>query len=199
MRVSSTSELKTWAFFIVSIIAAVFLHEFGHCIAAWFCGVKAIPTFAKAYYYNVPAHAVNLISLGGIIGTVVASLFAIAFFLFSKFNSKPVVLAASLAYLGGYCFRFLLKGRGHDGTEFQQAQAALGTAYSGHFVDWLFVSLFIIGTTTWLLRSKPGLKTIPRIIIGIVVSLVVLIELQDLNDKFFDPLLRYNHEAKRSS
>lgn len=188
MRVNFTSELKIWSVFVVSIIAAVFLHEFGHCVAAWFYGIKAIPTPAKTYHDNIPARIGNVISLGGIIGTVIAVLFAIAFFLFSKFKLKLVVLAASLAYLGGYCLRFLLKGRGHDSTEFQEAQAALGASYSGHFVDWLFVSLFIVGSIAWFIRCKPGLKIIPRIIIGIVVSLVVLIELQDLNNKIFDPL-----------
>lgn len=188
MRVNFTSELKIWSVFVVSIIAAVFLHEFGHCVAAWFCGVKAIPTFAKAYYQNnFPVHIGNVISLGGIIGTVAASLFAIALFLFSKFSLKSVVLAASLAYLGVYCIRFLLKGRGHDATEFQEAQAVLGTTYSGHFVDWLFVSLFIFGSIIWFMRCKPGLIIIPRIIIGIIVSLVLLIELQHLNNKIFDP------------
>lgn len=189
MRANVSSELKIWLVFVLSIIAAVFLHEFGHCVAAWLYGVKAIPTLAKAYYHdNIPAHVNNIISLGGIIGTAVASLIAIALFLFSKFNLKIVVLAASLADLGGYCLRFLLKGRGHDGTEFQEAQAALGTVYSGHFIDWLFVSLFILGSMIWFMRSKPGVKIIPRIIIGTVVSLVLLIALQDLNNKFFDPL-----------
>jgi hypothetical protein len=189
MRVSFTSELKIWSIFFVSIIVAVFLHEFGHCVAAWFYGVRAIPTPAKAYYQdNFPAHVGNVISLGGIIGTAIASLFAIALFLFSKFNLKLVVLAAALAYLGGYCIRFILKGRGHDSTEFQEAQAALGTTYSGHFVDWLFASLFIVGSITWFIRCKPGLKIIPRIIIGIIVSLLLLVELQDLNNKIFDPV-----------
>lgn len=189
MRINYKSELKIWSAYFAAIIFAVFVHELGHCSIAWYHGIKAIPTPAKAYYGNVSLNLNNAISLGGIAGTVTVSLLAITVFVFSKFNFKSIVLAASLASPGLYSFLFLLKGRGHDSTEFQEAQSALGAAYSGHFTDWLFVSLVIIGFTIWLIRSKPGVKTIPRIVIGIFVSIVFLAALQDLNNKIFDSLL----------
>jgi hypothetical protein len=189
MQLSYKSELKLWSLFLAVIIIAVFVHELGHCTVAWYNGIKAIPTPAKAYYPGgVPPDLSNVISLGGVIGTVVASLFAIALFVFSKFNLKSVVLAAALVSPGVYTIMFLLKGRGHDSTEFQEAQAAMGASYSGHSVDWLFIFLLVIGGAIGFMQRKPNQKIIARIIIGVVVSFVFLVVLQNINNKIFDPL-----------
>jgi hypothetical protein len=78
---------------------------------------------------------------------------------------------------GFYTLRFVLAGRGHDGTEFQEAQAALGLSYTGHGLDWLFVSLFVAATVFWFWRARARLtpKLVARLIVaptrlGLVIS-----------------------------
>jgi hypothetical protein len=189
MQLNYKSEIKIWFVYFVTIIIADFIHELGHCMIAWVNGIPAIPTPAKTYTLeNLPVHLTNAFSLGGIAGTIVFSLVIVLAYLFSSSNFNSAVLAGALANPGMYSFLFFFKGRGHSGSEFQNAQAALGQSYSGHFLDWLLISIFIVGAITWFIKSKPGLKIIPRIIIGIVISILFLSALQDLNNKIFDPL-----------
>jgi hypothetical protein len=189
MQFNYKSEIKNWSVYFITIIIAVFIHELGHCIIAWANGVPAIPTPAKTYpLENISVQLTNAFSLGGISGTIAFSLAIVSAYLFSSSKFNSAVLAGALANPGMYSFLFFLKGRGHSGSEFQKAQAALGQSYSGHFLDWLLVSIFIVGAITWFIKSKAGLKIVPRIIIGFAISILFLSALQDLNNKFFDPL-----------
>ncbi len=91
---------------------------------------------------------------------------------------------------GFYTLRFILAGRGHDGAEFQQAQSALGLAYSGHGVDWLFVAAFAMATGFWFLRTRARLSLglAGRLIGGALAGLLVVVLLQTINNALFDRL-----------
>jgi predicted small integral membrane protein len=91
---------------------------------------------------------------------------------------------------GFYALRFILFGRGHDATEFQEAQAALGLPYDGHALDWAFAGLFLGATAFWLWRTRRplSLRLAARLVIGSVVALTALILLQSVNNLVFDPL-----------
>ena len=100
------------------------------------------------------------------------------------------MLAGTMTVPGFYVLRFVLAGRGHDGTEFQEAQAVLGFNYAGHAVDWLFVVLFALATVVWFWRvcPRPTIRLAGRLLLGSVVALTVLVLLQVINNAVFDPL-----------
>lgn len=85
---------------------------------------------------------------------------------------------------------FLLRGRGHNDTEFQEAQAAFGMDYSGHSVDWIFLSIFIAGALAWIIKSKPGYKSIGRVLLGSVLTFFFIAVLQSVNNALFDPIFQ---------
>jgi hypothetical protein len=191
MDINYRNETKTWSIYLVTIVISLYLHEIGHCLPAWFNGFKAIPTPVKEYFTGtIPAGLNRVISLGGIIGTVLFTTVFIGAYLFKSFNYASVLLAGAIVVPGIYSIRFILMGRGHDATEFQEAQSALGFSYSGHFLDWLFLILFLAGIGAWILKSKFEVKTLPRILIGLVVTLVFVIGLQYFNNLLFDPLFQ---------
>jgi Na+/phosphate symporter len=84
----------------------------------------------------------------------------------------------------------MLKGRGHDATEFQEAQSALGLTYSGHFLDWFFLILFILGAIIWIIKARPSYQILGRLILGVILTAIFLIELQTLNNAIFDPIFQ---------
>ncbi len=100
---------------------------------------------------------------------------------------------------GFYVLRFTLAGRGHDGTEFQEAQAALGLSYAGHGTDWLFLSLFVAVTVFWFwqVRARPTPKLVVRLIVGAIAALVIVVLLQSINNRVFDPL--FEHKPPNSN
>jgi hypothetical protein len=185
---TNKTEFKVWTVYIITLLFANFFHEVGHCIPAWTYGYYAIPTFAKEYSTAIPTSLINYMSLGGILNSVIFFVLGLAFFLTSSFRYRSSLLAGALAMPSIYTLRFILAGRGHDGTEFQEAQSALTFSYGGHFVDWVFVVLLIIGVSTWILKSNPKLKIFGRLIIGAVISVAFIIALQKLNNSIFDPL-----------
>ena len=95
---------------------------------------------------------------------------------------------STLASPGMYVLRFFLVGRGHDATEFQEAQSALGLSYSGHFLDWFFLAIFICGVIVWIIKSKPRFGMTGKLLIGFVVTLIFVVGLQIINNKIFDPI-----------
>jgi hypothetical protein len=193
MSVDIKNESKIWAIYFTAIICSVYLHELGHCIPAWLHGLRAIPTPAKEYIDDsVPMDLRQYISLGGIVGSVLFSLSAIAFYLLKTYKYRSAILAGALASPGMYVLRFFLVGRGHDATEFQEAQSALGLSYSGHFLDWFFLFLFISGLMVWIFRSKPEFIIIGRLLIGFVVTLIFVVGLQVINNVVFDPIFLTN-------
>ena len=167
------------------------VHEIGHCAVAWLHGYPAIPTPAKEYILKPLPEAVQCrVALGGVLGSVAALLVA-AVWLYGR----PTVIGSALfsgamTAPGFYTLRFILAGRGHDATEFQEAQAALGLSYSGHAVDWFFVGLFLaaIGFWFWRTRAHPTLRLAGRFIVVAVAALVILVLLQSINNAVFDPL-----------
>ena len=104
--------------------------------------------------------------------------------------ASSALLAGALTPPGFYTLRFILAGRGHDSTEFQEAQAALGLSYSGHAADWLFVSLFVGVSLFWFLRTRtrPTLRLLGRLAVGAMAALVIVVLLQSINNAVFDPL-----------
>ena len=182
-------ELKIWVIYFVTIILSVYAHELGHCLYVWLQEYKAIPTPAKSYIAdNFPANLNQYFFLSGIAGSV---LFVLAGFLFYYFvNNKfsSAILAAAIVVPGMYTIRFILSGRGHDGTEFQEAQGALGLHYSGHSLDWFFLLLFLSGTMIWFIKSKPNFKILGRLFIGTILTIIFFIALQSVNNKIFDPM-----------
>jgi hypothetical protein len=183
------TDFKIWGCYFFTIFIVTFLHEIGHCIPAWINGYPAIPTPAKEYSLTtIPSGLLKYVSLGGLTATVLVTVFAIVFFFNSSYKYKEVLLAGTLAMPSVYTFRFILIGRGHDATEFQEAQSALGLNYSGHFFDWLFLAIAILGATVWFIKKKPKSKIAGRLLIGLVVSIVFIVLLQKINNLIFDPV-----------
>ncbi len=180
-----------WLLFAGAIVVSMFIHEVGHCAVAWLHGFPAIPTAAKEYILRPLPEAVQCrVSLGGILGSVVAVLIAASFLVLRPTMISSSSLAGAMSVPGVYTLRFMLAGRGHDGAEFQQAQAALGFAYAGHAVDWLFAGLFVTAAALWFWRTRPRLT--PRLagtlLGGAVMALTVVVVLQSVNNAIFDPL-----------
>ena len=182
-------EMKIWSIYFLTIFLSIFLHELCHCIPAWIGGIRAIPTPSKEYLLDsIPESLMEYVSLGGIIGTVLFSLVGIAFYLNKNTKYNSAILAGAIANPGIYALRFLIVGRGHDATEFQEAQSALGLNYSGHSLDWLFVTLLIIGVIAWIAKSKPSYKILGRLFIGLILTIIFIIGLQVVNNAIFDPI-----------
>lgn len=144
----SGARLWSWVVFIAAIIVSLFVHELGHCLVAWVHGYPAVPTPAKEYLLRpLPENVQLQLALGGLVGSVIALLLS---FLGLHLRPSPIAsasVAGAMTAPGFYTLRFFLAGRGHDATEFQEAQSALGLSYSGHAADWFFVSVF-----TWQWR-----------------------------------------------
>ncbi len=184
-------EFKIWAIYFTTILFSVYIHEFGHCIPAWTHGYWAVPTPAKEYISNAVAMDLKqYISLGGVIGSILVSLIVIFLYLNKTYRINPAILAGVIAIPGMYTLRFILSGRGHDATEFQEAQSALGLSYSGHSLDWIFLILFIFGVVVWIIKSKPHYKIIGRLSIGFVLTFIFVVGLQVINNAIFDPILQ---------
>jgi hypothetical protein len=183
------TEVKVWGAYFVTLLFANFFHELGHCIPAWTHGYSAIPTPAKEYLLSsIPLELINYVSLGGIINSLTFSVLTVLYYLKSSGKYNSAVLAGGIAMPAIYTLRFILSGRGHDGTEFQEAQLALGLNYSGHFVDWLFLSILILGTAAWVIKSKPSIEIFGRLLIGAILSITFIVLLQKLNNSIFDPI-----------
>jgi hypothetical protein len=196
MSISIRYELRTWITFFAILLASVFIHELGHCVPVWIKGYRAIPTPAKEYLLdNIPRYLAGYSALGGIMGSVIFSILFIAFFCFRYFTNGAVLAGAIFAPCM-YSFLFLLKGRGHDATEFQDAQAALGFSYSGHAIDCTFLFLFLSGSLAWIIFSKPSYKTTGRLLMGFVLGFIFMVGLQKLNNRIFDPIFEEKSYVK---
>jgi hypothetical protein len=174
-----------------AIVASLYVHEVGHCLVAWLNGCPAIPTLANEYLLRPVSPAVqNWVALGGIVGSVVSLGAALAWFWRKPGRRQSAILAGTMAVPGFYVLRFVLAGRGHDATEFQEAQTALGFTYAGHAVDWLFVSLFVLAAALWFWRMRPRLtlRLAARLLLGSLAALMVLVALQVVNNLVFNPL-----------
>jgi hypothetical protein len=184
---------KLWLVFVGTIVASLLAHELGHCAVAWVHGYPAIPTPAKEYILKpIPEALQNQVALGGILGSVVALLAAGVWFYHLPTASTSAILAGGMTAPGCYTLRFILAGRGHDATEFQEAQAALGLSYDGHAVDWSFVGLFVVAAAFWFWRTqpRPTARLFGRFILGTLAALLVVVVLQSVNNAIFDPFFQ---------
>jgi len=184
-------EFKIWIIYFSTILVSVYIHEIGHSIPAWLHGYWAVPTPAKEYMSNdIPLNFKQYISLGGVMVSILISLIVAFLYLSKRYRINSAILAAAIALPGMYTLRFLLIGRGHDATEFQEAQSALGLSYSGHSLDWVFLILFVFGTVVWIIKSKPHFKIIGRLLGGFVLTYVFIVGLQVINNAIFDPIFQ---------
>jgi hypothetical protein len=172
----------------VAIIAAVYLHEIGHTVAGWMEDVAVVPTPAKEYVLQsqLDWNKEIWIALGGPIGTTVAALAAALYFWRKpRPESEPILFGAFLP-LGLYSLRFALVGRGHDDTEWQAAQTALGLPPAGHAIDVFFLCLLIAGLVVWVFRLHPPLGSWLRLATMVIGGAILLIVLQVGNNAVFD-------------
>ena len=202
MKSAVWSMRSCWLFFAVAIVASIFIHELGHCTVTWVYGYPAIPTPAKEYILKPLPEGVQIqMALGGIIGSVIALVAASLWFHRRPGSISSSILAGAMTPPGFYTLRFILAGRGHDATEFQEAQVALGLSYAGHGADWLFVSLFVMATVFWFwrTRARPTPKLVVRLVVGAIAALVILVLLQSINNRLFDPLFEPRSPASHSN
>ena len=112
---------------------------------------------------------------------------AIVYFVRNPRPKTEAILAGTLAPLGFYALRFIITGRGHDGLEWQEAQAALGMAPLGHVIDIFFLCMLIAGILAWGIRMRPSLRhwflKVPGLAIAGIILLVVL---QVVNNLIFN-------------
>jgi hypothetical protein len=154
-------------------------------------GCPAVPTIDNVYLLRpVSPEVQNQVALAGIAGSVVSLAVALAWFWRRPASRQSAILAGAMTVPGFYVLRFILAGRGHDGTEFQEAQAALGLAYAGHGVDWLFVVLFSLAAFLWFwrVRPRPTVRLAGQLLLGSIAALMVLVALQVVNNLVFNPL-----------
>ncbi len=188
---SRSAQSRLWLVFAGSALGSACLHELGHCIPAWAHGYPAVPTPAREYILAAVTDPVQrAIALGGILATVLASLGALSLYFRSRAARASAILAGTLMIPLFYVVRFFVAGRGHDATEFQEAQAALGLSYSGHSLDWVFLTAWIGIALVWLWKSRtrPGLPLLWKCLQGGAVGLVLLVGLQVTNNMIFDPI-----------
>lgn len=191
MKIYISQVFKTWSVYFAIVLLSVFVHEFGHCLVAWTHGYRAAITPAKEYELEtIPASLQQYVYLGGILGSVLVVIAVLILYLTRTFKYNSAILAGALASPGVYVLFFILKGRGHDATEFQEAQAAMGLSYSGHAVDWIFVILFLAGIIIWFSKTRPNYRILGRLAIGAVLTFIFLIGLQELNNVIFDPIFQ---------
>lgn len=191
MKLDKKNEIRIWSIYFLTLSLSIYTHELGHCIPAWIEGVRAIPTPAKEYLIGVISTGLQQqVALAGILGTVLFAISVMIFFLIKDFRYSAAILAGAIAMPGMYTFRFFLVGRGHDATEFQEAQAALGLNYSGHFIDWLFLVLFLSGIVFWVIKSKPNIRITGRLLVGFVLTAIFVVVLQVVNNAIFDPVFQ---------
>ncbi len=191
MPIKINTEIRIWGVYFLTLFLAIYFHELGHCIPAWTEGVRAIPTPAKEYIMEViPADLQQRVSLGGIIASLLFAVLAVVFYAIKKLKVNSAILAGALAMPGMYTLRFILVGRGHDATEFQEAQAALGAGYSGHFIDWVFLALFLAGVALWVIKAQPRPRIAGRLAIGFILTVIFVVVLQVVNNAVFDPLFQ---------
>jgi hypothetical protein len=195
-------SVRLWCIFVAASLLCVYGHELGHCAVAWVHGYSAVPTPAKEYIFGPMTEGVQRQeALGGLLGSVGALLAAMVWLYVRPTSTASALLAGTMTTPGFYTLRFILAGRGHDATEFQEAQAALGLSYSGHSADWLFAGLLVVSTVFWFWRThtRVTLRLVGRLILGAFVALVALTFLQSVNNAVFDLLFEAGRGSHRHS
>ena len=181
-------SIRYMLLFSATVIAGAYLHEIGHAVAGWVNGVAIVPTPAKEYILqsHLDWSKEIWIALGGVIGTTVAALAAALYSWRKLCSDREAILAGAFLPVGVYTLRFLLVGRGHDSTEWQAAQAALGLPPAGHAIDLFFLFLLIAGLVVWGVRRRPRLSSFIRLVTLAIFGIILLIVLQAGNNAVFD-------------
>ena len=188
----TTLRRSVWCalLFAAVCIGGVFLHELGHAVGGWLQGIAVVPTPAKEYILRaqVDWQEMTWIALGGVAATTLVVVGSIGWYLRQRNQVADVVLAGVLVPPLAYTVRFLLVGRGHDGVEWQAAQAAIGVAPSGHALDVLFACLFLAGGTAWIVRRHSSLRLLSLVkAVGLMFfGIVLLVVIQVTNNLAFD-------------
>jgi hypothetical protein len=175
--------------FAATAVVSAYLHELGHAIAGWLQAIAVIPSPAKEYilrpcvYWNQE----TWIALGGVVGTVLTALLATAYYLRVRHPRAEAVLFGALVPTWIYSLRYLVTGRGHDGTEWQAAQAALRLAPAGHTIDAMLLCLSVAGLIAWASRLRlPFRYKLFRPLAAIIGGTTLLLALQVANNQVFD-------------
>ena len=178
--------------FIGALLAGCYLHELGHAIAGWLQGVAVFPTTAKEYILRpqLDWSKETWIALGGVLGTTIVMLASGLWFWRKPSLDREAVLAGALVPSLVYTLRFLLMGRGHDGTEWQAAQTALGLRPAGHAIDVFMACLLVVTVIIWGVRLRPRLWFLLRFLALAVVGTFLLVGLQAGNNAVFDRVLQ---------
>lgn len=175
--------------FAGALAGGLWLHEFGHAVAAWAQGIAAVPSPAKEYILRPEVFWEQQIwiALGGVLGTALAALGATLYFLKVRTPVAEAVLFGALNLPWFYTIRLILLGRGHDGTEWQAAQAALGLAPAGHAIDVFFLCVSLAGIIVWASGLRFPLRyhllRLLRVAIG---GAILLLALQAANNRLLD-------------
>lgn len=174
--------------FCGALITGVYLHEVGHAVAGWVDGVAIVPTPAKEYVLQsqLDWNKEIWVALGGVIGTTASVLAAGVYFWRKPRLDSEAILGGALLPLAVYTLRFLLVGRGHDATEWQAAQTALGLPPAGHAIDAFFLCLLIAGLIVWGIRLRPPLSSLLRVVTLALAGTILLVVLQLGNNAVFD-------------
>ena len=190
----AAARVRFLTVFALACVAGVYAHEIGHAVAAWLQGIAMVPMPVKSYTLggHVGAHQQAWISFGGVAATTVVVVAAFVWYARTPRPAADAVLAGVLVPLTFYAVRFALAGRGHDGLEWQEAQSALGVAFSGHAVDVLFLVLWGGGVGLWIGRRRSTLRpaSVAKALALMLAGVVILAVLQVVNNAALDPLFR---------
>jgi hypothetical protein len=178
--------------FSAAVVAGVYVHELGHAVAGWINGVAVVPTLAKEYILQPQLNwnTETWIALGGVIGTTAVVLAATLYFWRKPCSDREAILAGAFLPLGLYAIRFLVVGRGHDSTEWQAAQSALGLPPAGHAIDVFFLCLLMAGFAIWGIRRHPRARSLLRLVTLAGAGIILLVALQVGNNAVFGHVFR---------
>ncbi|MGA2651383.1 MAG: hypothetical protein ABSF28_12705 [Terracidiphilus sp.] len=201
------SQIRFTLVFLTACIASMFFHEIGHAVFGWFQGIPVLPTLAKEYILQpqVDWHQRTWISLGGVLASVIVISGSLLWYAFRSSVTSAATLAGCLIIPGVYTLRFLLEGRGHDATEWQEAQTALGASPSGHSLDLAFLVLFFAGCASlaWFRDVSLGwrslLKSASLALLGLAIIIIVQVGNNTVFDKHFPNTRTLNVPAEIKS
>ncbi len=187
------NDIRFTLIFLGVCIGGVFVHEIGHAVLGWVQGIAVVPTPAKEYSLaaQIDWHQEIWISLGGIGATTILFCGVLLWYIRKQRPSGDAVLAGVLLPLGFYTLRFLVVGHGHDGLEWQGAQSAIGVNPSGHLIDLLFLTLFLVGCAAMVVRRgfsfrwKSLVRTVGLSLLGLVMVVLLQVSNNAVFDRFF--------------
>jgi hypothetical protein len=196
-------QLRFTLVFLAACIGSMFFHEIGHAIFGWFQGIPVMPTLAKEYILQsqVDWHQRTWISVGGVLASVLAVSGSLLWYILKRSQTGAAILAGCLIIPGFYTLRFLLEGRGHDGTEWQEAQTAFGASPSGHSLDLVFLVLLFAGCASlaWFrdisLEWRSLLKSASLALLALAIIVIVQVGNNAIFDKHFPKTRTLNMPA----